>query len=440
MLHDEVSRRFSVHRYAESTPIGLAPQARQHKELTISQPRLTAGIILVLSVLATIGPLSTDLYLPMFTNMSADLAVPPNQVQLTLTGMLIGLSVGPLFAGPLSDRFGRRTILIAALSVFIAAGILMVLVADIWVIIALRVIQGFAAAAGTVLSRAVVSDLAPKETAVRALSIIVFAVGIGALAAAPIGAAVGALGGWRGALLALAAIGALMLVLIVLFLPESLPPELRHSRSNGTGSLRALMTAIRTPRVVRYAVILGATYATMMAFITASPFVASAILNLPVQSFAWLFAGSATAVIVSSAVNAWLGPTFGARRMLAVGQGIGWVSATLMLIFTLSGALNAGIFFGLGFGIITGFGFTITNTTTLALTEAASVRGSASALLSTTQYLSGAIATPFVGILGATSAAPMATVIIVFSCVAVAMTLVTLRSQREPRVASAPSV
>lgn len=399
---------------------------QRDKETEITQPRLTAKILVVLGVLATIGPLSTDLYLPMFTNMSEDLGITAAQVQLTLTGFLIGLGAGPLFVGPLSDRFGRRTILITALSLFIVAGVSMVLFDEIWVVVALRVVQGVAAAAGTVLSRAVVSDLATPQFAVRAMSIIVFSVGLGALAAAPLGALAGSALGWRGALLALSTIGAIMLTLVVLFLPESLPPEKRHNRTNGTGSLVALITAIRTPRVLLYAVILGATYATMMSFIAASPFVAGVILELPVQTFAGLFAASSAAVIVSSALNAWLGPRFGPRRMLAIGQGIAAVSATSMLLLTLADALTPAVFFGLGFGIIAGFGFTMANTTTLALAGAHAVRGSASALMSTTQYSLGALATPFVGLLGSSTAVPMAIVIVICATLALSMTVLTL--------------
>lgn len=373
-----------------------------------------------------IGPLSTDLYLPTFINLAADLDVVAAQVQLTVTGFLIGLACGPLLVGPLSDRYGRRRILLIALAVFVATGLLMVLSSQIWVLIALRVVQGVAAAAGTVLSRAVVSDLAPPEKAVRAMSIIVFAVGLGAFSAAPIGAAVGGAWGWRGALLTLAAIGALMLTLAALFLPESLPPEDRHGKRSGSGSLVALGRAVRTPQVMTFAFTLGATYAAMMSWISASPFVATQVLGLTTDTFALSFAAASVAMLASSSLNAWIGIRVGAKRMLIAGQTLALSAAVLMLISISASALTQHSFFGLGFMLIFGFGLTMANTTALALAAAGHVRGSASALLSTTQYTCGALAVPFIGILGPGSALPMAVTILVAASIAVSMTAITL--------------
>lgn len=387
----------------------------------------------MLGFLAAIAPLSTDLYLPTFVNMSDDLGIAAAQVQLTLTGFLIGLGAGPLFVGPLSDRFGRRRILIIALSIFVAAALIMTLSTTVWVLVPLRIIQGVAAAAGTVLSRAVVSDLAPRDKAVRALSLIVFSVGLGAFIAAPLGAAVGAHLGWRGALLTLAVLGALMLLLVLFFVPESLPTHERHGHAanvtepSGKRSFELLLTAIRTPRVMRYALILGATYASMMCWIASSPFVAREVLGLDTATYAWSFAAATTAMLVSSTLNAIIGARVGPQRMLAYGQTLTLVAAVTLLVLTASGMLTPPIFFTLGFCLIFGLGIAMANTMALALGAAGSVRGSASALLSTAQYTSAAIATPFVGIAGAATALPMAVTIMVCAGVAVTTSAFTLR-------------
>lgn len=406
----------------------------------MSQPRLTRALIVLLGFLAAIAPLSTDLYLPTFTNMAADLQITAAQVQLTLTGFLIGLGAGPLVVGPVSDRFGRRRVLLIALTIFVVAGIIMSLSSTVWVLIPLRMVQGFAAAAGTVLSRAVVSDLAPRETAVRALSLIVLSVGLGAFIAAPLGAAVGSQFGWRGAILALAGIGALMLLLVALFLPESLPSNERHghahnpdAESRAGGSLALLIRAIRSPKVMRYALILGATYASMMSYIAASPFVAREVLGLSTQAYAWSFAAATTAMLVSSTLNAWIGARVGPRRMLALGQTLTFVAAATMLVLTWFGMLTPIAFFTIGFGLIFGLGIAMANTTALALAAAGAVRGSASALLSTTQYTFAAIATPFIGLAGAATAVPMALTIMACALIAVTTSLLTLPSERVRR-------
>lgn len=426
---------------------GCAATALQ--EHLITRPRLTGALIALLGFLAAIAPFSTDLYLPTFTTMAADLNITAGQVQLTLTGFLIGIGAGPLFVGPLSDRFGRRTILLIALAVFVAAALVMTLALNVWVLIPLRMIQGVAAAAGTVLSRAIVGDLAPRETAVRALSIIVFAVGTGAFIAAPLGATVGAVWGWRGALFTLAIIGALMFTLVALFVRESLPKQERHGHPDHTesvsgasstrrgGSITALLTALRSPKVPAYALILGATYASMMSWIASSPFVARVVLDLSIEQYAWSFAAATTAMLVASTLNAWLGVRVGPRRMLAFGQTVAIVAAITLLVLTLSGALTAPAFFILGFGLITGLGITMANTMALALAAAGTARGSASALLSTAQYTTAAIATPFVGLLGPATAVPMAITIVMCSTVAVTTTAFTLSRKRASAAAAA---
>lgn len=402
-----------------------------------TQPRLTLLIVAVLGFVSAIGPLSTDLYLPTFPNMAESLDISAAQVQLTVTGFLLGLGSGPLIVGPLSDRFGRKRILLIALTLFVGTGLLVTLLSNLWFIIALRAIQGASAAAGIVVSRAIVSDLAPKETAVRALSIIVFMVGLGAFFAAPVGAAVGVNFGWRGALFTLALTGALMLTLVALFVPESLPKHKRHTRDRsqpGTaqkrGAITALMTALRTKYVLGYALTLAASYGALMAWITSSPFISKNMLGLTTEQFAWIFATASIALLLASSVNVWLGVRVGARKMLAIGQIVAVKSAIVLLIMTLTNNLTVVGLFLFGAGVVAGFGLTIANTTTLALEIAGAVRGSASALMSTVQFMIGAIAVPFAAIAGPSTAVPMAITVTTCALIAASAATVTLVRSR----------
>ena len=175
-----------------------------------------------------------------------------------------------------------------------------------------------------------------------------------------------------------------------------------------------------------FAFTLGATYAAMMSWISASPFVATQVLGLTTDTFALSFAAASVAMLASSSLNAWIGIRVGAKRMLIAGQTLALSAAVLMLISISASALTQHSFFGLGFLLIFGFGLTMANTTALALAAAGHVRGSASALLSTTQYTCGALAIPFVGILGPGTALPMAVTILVAASIAASMTAMTL--------------
>lgn len=147
--------------------------------------RLTPGLLAALGFITAVGPFAVDMYLPSFTQIGTELAAPASSVQLTLTAFLIGIGVGQLILGPLSDRFGRRPVLVIALAVFAASGVAMAFTPTVEVFIALRLVQGLTGAAGMMLARAIAVDLSEGETAVRALSLIAMLVGLGPLIAPP---------------------------------------------------------------------------------------------------------------------------------------------------------------------------------------------------------------------------------------------------------------
>ena len=153
--------------------------------MTPRSERLTPGLLTALAFLAAVGPFATDLYLPAFTTIATDLGTTPSQVQLTLTAFMVGLGAGQLALGPLSDRLGRRGVLLVALGSFTVSSIAIVFVSGIEMFIALRVVQGVAGASGIVLSRAIIADLAKGTEALRALSLLAMIVAVAPLIARP---------------------------------------------------------------------------------------------------------------------------------------------------------------------------------------------------------------------------------------------------------------
>ena len=177
------------------------------------RPELTRTLLAVLGVMTAVGPFATDLYLPSLPQIGDELGAAPAGVQLTLTAFLAGMAVGQLVFGPLSDRFGRRRVVVVALGLFAASSIALVFSPTIEWLVALRLVQGVTGAAGVVVARAVAADLSRGATAVRALSLMATVSSVGILAAPLVGGVMARFTDWRGALAVLAAITVLQFLL-----------------------------------------------------------------------------------------------------------------------------------------------------------------------------------------------------------------------------------
>lgn len=389
-------------------------------------PALTNGLLAVLAVLATVGPFATDMYLASFTEIADSLSVHPSSVQLTLTAFLLGMGAGQLVFGSLSDRVGRRPVLIVALCVFAVSSIAMVFSPNITVFVLLRGVQGFTGSAGVVLARAIAVDLTSGTASVRALSLIATLVGLGPLIAPPLGGIVGEQWGWRIVLAVLAAIATTMLVLAWRFVPESLP---RSARSNG-GIGRAFAgygTLLSHPRFAPFIGAFALAFAALMAYISASPFVAQTVLSMSQVEYSLAFSFSAMSLILANLLNARVASSIGPARMLGVGATLLLLATTAFSVFTLTGTLTPVTFIGCAFVLSGGAGLTMSNTSALALAQAGSIRGTASALLGAAQFLFGGIASVVVGLWGEHTALPMALVTLAAGLGALVFVVIAVR-------------
>lgn len=356
------------------------------------------------------GPLSTDMYLASFTDIADELNSPAYLIQLTLTTFLLGLGVGQLFLGPLSDSVGRKPVLIASLSIFALSGVLLIFSPSIWFFIILRAIQGVSGAASVVLSRAIAADLTRGPDTVRALSLIAMLVGLGPVVAPPIGAAVGLFFGWRGVLATIALLALLMLLAAIFVVKESLPPEKRH-RGGIRTTLKNFGLLLGDRAFFLLLVGFGMTFGSMMAYISASPFVGQVFLGMNQIQYAFAFAAGASALIIANFINAKLARTIQPASMLLFGTTLSFVCAILILSIVLLGALTWWIFILGAFLLIAGVAFTMSNSSALALFIAKNARGSGSALLGASQFLIGAAVSPIVGAWGESTALPMSIII-----------------------------
>ncbi len=393
---------------------------------TYQGPR--AQLVLLIGALSAFAPLSIDMYLPGLPDIARDLGASPAEVQLTLTACLVGLALGQLVAGPLSDTYGRRRPLLAGLALYSVASLLCAIAPTIWIFVLLRVLQGLGGAAGIVISRAVVRDHYQGSAAARFFALTMLVNGLAPILAPIIGGQLLLITSWQGVFVVLAAIGATLFVFAALRLEESLPRDRRRS-----GRLHDVARAYRGLLLDRgfmsYVLASALAFAAMFGYISASPFIIEDVFGQSPQVFSIFFAVNALGIVVMSQVSGLLVGRVPPGRILLAGL---ILSATGGVLLIAAAAIGLGLF-GIAVGffmVVASYGLVAPNAAALALADQPHQAGSASALLGASQFLVGAAAAPLVSIGGTTSALPMAVVIGGITWVALGTFLVLRRSHR----------
>lgn len=371
--------------------------------LTMTPDRTTStGRILtiaVLGALVAVGPLTIDMYLPALPAIVGDLHTTEPLVQFTLTGTLLGLGLGQLLVGPLSDALGRRRPLLAGLALHIGASLLSAVAWNITVLGTLRVLQGVGAAAATVVAMAVVRDLFDGRAAATAISRLMLVMGAAPILAPTLGSAVLLAGSWRWVFGALAVLGVGLIVVASAALPETLSPQQR--RPAGPAQVwRTYRTILGDGGFVLLALVTGMAFGAMFSYVAGSSFVLQRQFGLDEQQFGLLFGGTALALIGGAQLNPLLLRRFGPRAIasgaLACVMAAGIVATTLQLTGT--GGL-AGFIVPI-LCMLAGGSLVIPNTTALALTRHGEAAGTAAAVVGAIQFSLGALVAPVVGMLG----------------------------------------
>ncbi len=383
------------------------------------KPHLSAGLLTILGVIATIGAFATDMYLASFTDITESLGVTPTQVQLTLTAFLTGMGIGQLLLGPASDKYGRRRVMVIALSVFALSSVALVFTPNIAFFVAVRFIQGLSGAAGGVLARAIAVDLSEGSTAVRALSLIATVIGLGPLLAPPVGGLIAELLDWRGVLAVLAGFALLVLALAVFAVPESLPSRDR-TQGSVLGAYKSIFTIMANPVFFLCTISFSFGFGAMMSYIAASPFVGQSILGMGQLPYALSFAASASAIILANLLNSRLAVVYSVSTMFRVGAVLLTLAAASFVVMETTDSLSIPGFVVTAFILTAGAGLTMSNANALGLAEATpSTRGAGAAVMGAAQFLLASLASPLVGLAGETSATPMVIVIAVLVGVSV---------------------
>jgi len=382
-----------------------------------------ARLVVILGAMAALGPLSFDMYLPAFPQLREAFDASASAVQLTLTFALLGLGLGQLLIGPASDARGRRTPLLVGLGGYVCASLLCTVAPTIEILAGLRFVQGFTAASGVVLSRAVVRDVTSGIATARLFSLLMLVNGLAPVLAPTIGSAVLGVGSWRAIFVVLAAFGLVLLLAASLRLPETLPAPHRSPGGVRVG-LRGFAALLEIRAFVGYGLTLGLSVGAVLAYIAGSSFALQEVYGLSPTAFAVTFGVNGAGIVACSQVNRALLHRLAPRHLLAGGM-TGMSAGALSLLAAV--AAGAGLLLVLVplFVTVACIGFVMPNATALALADHAEVAGSASALLGVNQFLVGAVVAPLVGIAGVGTAVPMALVMSLL-CLGAALALVTL--------------
>jgi DHA1 family bicyclomycin/chloramphenicol resistance-like MFS transporter len=375
--------------------------------------------VVILGSMVAVGPLSIDMYLPGLPEITRSLNASATSVQLTLTAVVVGLALGQLVAGPLSDRIGRRRPLVVGLVAYSAVSLLCALAPSVAALAGLRLLQGLSGGAGIVVGRAVVRDLFSGAAAARLFSSLMLVTGLAPILAPVIGAQVLKVSAWQGIFVVLAGLSLAILTLAVVALPETLPPE-RRDRGGLAHTLGTLRGLLGQRRFMGYALTAALAFGALFAYISGSSFVLQEIYGLSPQSFSLAFGANGLGLVAGSQINARLvgrfGPAFLLRRALLV-----IVTAAAALVAVVAADLGVWPVIIATFVVMSSLSFVMPNSTALALADQARVAGSAAALLGVVQFLVGGLAAPLVGLGGTGSALPMAVVMLSLATSAVAV-------------------
>lgn len=409
------------------------PAVDQPPQLGAFSARHRAAIILILGGLWTIGSFSTDLYLPAMPAAAGDLGASAQAVALSVTTFLVGLALGQLLAGPLSDSYGRRPTLLAGLVVFTASALVCVVAPSVEVLIVTRFVQGVAGAFGLAIPSAVITDYSRGREAARLFSRVAIIGGVAPIVAPLIGAQLLILSGWRGPFVALTVIGLILTASVAIGLPESLPRE-RRSSSGARPALRAMAMLTRDVDFMGYTITSALVFIAFFAYLTGSSFVYQEVYGLSATAYSLLFALNAVGMLAASQVNHRLLARFSPRGLLAIALVANALAGVTVLAVVLVGGLGIWALAVPFFVLVTSLGFIFPNSTALALSLHPEVAGSAAAYFGTLRLGFGALATPLIALGGSVRVLPMALEIALSGVAALLLFVVVSRRTRGQRV------
>jgi len=365
-----------------------------------SRPTLTPVLLAVLALLSAFTPLSIDMYLPALPVIATELHGSEADLQLTLSAFMIAFGVGQVFYGPAGDRFGRRPVILVGVGVYVLASIGCAFAAAAGYLVMLRLFQGLSACGSVVLARTMVRDLAERDQAARAMSLMMACTSIAPMLAPLLGGQILWFLGWRAIFFILAGIGTVAWLAAFIRLPETLRPEYRQPLVFGE-ILRRFGQLLRHRAFMGYALTSTFQFATLLSFLSGSPFVFIEHYGVPPRLYGLLFGGMVVFMTIGSLLNARFAPVFGSAKILRYVVFAPLVTGTTALILgqieSRTGAIGMWPFVLCIAPQIATVGVVGANATVLALQRYPHMAGTASSLMGLMQFGFGAIFGALVG-------------------------------------------
>jgi MFS transporter, DHA1 family, multidrug resistance protein len=389
--------------------------------LRTQSPMLAPGsfaLTLLLSFLTALGPMSMDLYLPSLPDIAQSLNAPIVDVQLTIALYLLGFGVGQIVYGPVSDRFGRRPVLLIALALYGVASIACVLAQSIDALIAARFVQGLGGAGSVVLARAVVRDIYSGVRAGRELSLMGSIMALAPIVAPMIGGLLQTAFGWRACFILLVTFAIVAGAAAAWLLPETLP-----KRTPGPFSLRSMGALYRSVLVHRGFLanlgIMTTTFIALFAWVSGAPIVMQGtVYGLTPLVFGITYAMGAGGYMVGTFIASRIVMRFGLDRTMGIGAVAMAAGGLVMIVVLALGLANVTWFVGAMTIFLAGMGFTLPMAMAGALTPFPDRAGTASSLMGFTQQTGAALAAGGIGFYLGNSAWPVAVTVASMGCAA----------------------
>jgi DHA1 family bicyclomycin/chloramphenicol resistance-like MFS transporter len=375
----------------------------------------TFGLTLLLAMLTALGPLSMDMYLPSLPDIAHVLGAPVARTQLTISSYLIGFAVGQMIYGPLSDRYGRRPVLLAAVALYLASTLACAAAQSVDLLIAARLLQGISGSGAIVLARAIVRDVYSGVQAARELSLMGSISATAPIVAPMIGGVLQAGFGWRANFICMSVGGLIALLVAGRLLPETLRPDNRASPLSFFSMMRGYGGVARHRGFLVYLGIITTTYAGLFAWVSGASVVLQGVYGLSAVAFGFTFALGAAGYMLGAMIATRLVVRLGLDRTIGVGVVVIAAGGLSLALAVATGVPGLELVAAMAL-YLAGVGLAMPQAMAGALTPFPDRAGTAASLMGLVQQALAAIIAAVIGAYLVQSAWPVTGVVVAMGC------------------------